>query len=55
MFRVGYWGDQIYETLVVGNTATFLELSLEAKMNIVWNKWLKLNWTEINDFKSKDS
>ena len=26
MFRVGYWGDQVYETLAVGNFSTFLEL-----------------------------
>lgn len=25
MLRVGYWGDQVYETLAVGNMSTFLE------------------------------
>jgi hypothetical protein len=25
MFGVGYWGDQVYETLAVGRTPTFLE------------------------------
>jgi hypothetical protein len=27
VFRVGYWGDQIYETLAVGNTPSFSELA----------------------------
>ena len=26
MFGVGYWGDQVYETLAVRETPTFLEL-----------------------------
>ena len=26
MFRVGYWGDQVYETLAVRKTPIFLEL-----------------------------